>query len=105
MHWAETVLTALKEQQVRLMVYVPDNVLIPLISGAQADPHWTAFTTTREEEAIGIACGADMGGMRAVVWTEIVQASVYLIGGIAAVILIGHLTPGGGSTVTARQIP
>ncbi len=67
MHWAETVLTCLKEQQVRLMVYVPDNVLIPLIEGAQADPHWTAFTATREEEAIGIACGADMGGMRAVV--------------------------------------
>src|SRR5262249_11767475 len=67
MHWAETVLTCLKEQQIRLMVYVPDNVLIPLIAGAQADPHWTAFTATREEEAIGIACGADMGGMRAVV--------------------------------------
>ena len=35
------------------------------------------------------------GGMRAVVWTEIVQASVYLIGGISAVIIAGHLTPGG----------
>src|ERR1051325_2856777 len=35
------------------------------------------------------------GGMRAVVWTEIVQASVYLIGGISAVILIGHLVGGG----------
>ena len=29
------------------------------------------------------------GGMRAVVWTEIVQASVYLIGGISAIVLIG----------------
>ncbi|MEP6492823.1 MAG: sodium:solute symporter [bacterium] len=35
------------------------------------------------------------GGMRAVVWTEIVQASVYLIGGISAVVLAGRLTPGG----------
>ena len=30
------------------------------------------------------------GGMRAVVWTEILQASVYLLGGISAIIIIGH---------------
>jgi SSS family solute:Na+ symporter len=35
------------------------------------------------------------GGMRAVVWTEIVQASVYLLGGLSAAIIAGHLTPGG----------
>jgi SSS family solute:Na+ symporter len=35
------------------------------------------------------------GGMRAVVWTEIVQASVYLIGGISAMVVAGHLVPGG----------
>src|SRR5689334_7949214 len=35
------------------------------------------------------------GGMRAVVWTEIVQASVYLLGGVSAVVLIGRLVPGG----------
>src|SRR5579862_5047637 len=35
------------------------------------------------------------GGMRAVVWTEIVQASVYLLGGIAAVALLATLVPGG----------
>src|ERR687884_756671 len=29
------------------------------------------------------------GGMRAVVWTEILQASVYIIGGISAIILLG----------------
>src|SRR6478672_8330696 len=32
------------------------------------------------------------GGMRAVVWTEIVQASVYVIGGISAIVVAGHLT-------------
>src|SRR5215218_10333219 len=35
------------------------------------------------------------GGMRAVVWTEIVQASVYIIGGLSAVILVGSLVNGG----------
>src|ERR1043165_4616038 len=29
------------------------------------------------------------GGMRAVVWTEILQASVYLLGGISAMVIIG----------------
>src|SRR3954471_1006004 len=44
------------------------------------------------------------GGMRAVVWTEIVQASVYLIGGISALLLIGHAVGGGWGTIldTAR---
>jgi SSS family transporter len=35
------------------------------------------------------------GGMRAVVWTEIVQASVYVIGGASAIVIIGQLVPGG----------
>ncbi|HEY4215667.1 MAG TPA: sodium:solute symporter [Gemmatimonadaceae bacterium] len=35
------------------------------------------------------------GGMRAVVWTEIVQASVYIIGGLSALIIAVHLIPGG----------
>src|SRR4051812_18406338 len=39
------------------------------------------------------------GGMRAVVWTEIVQASVYLIGGFSAIVLIGHAVTGGWSAV------
>jgi SSS family solute:Na+ symporter len=45
------------------------------------------------------------GGMRAVVWTEIVQASVYLLGGIAALILIGHMVTGGWSQIIATAGP
>ena len=39
------------------------------------------------------------GGMRAVVWTEIVQASVYVIGGISAMIVAAHLVPGGWGSI------
>lgn len=39
------------------------------------------------------------GGMRAVVWTEIVQASVYILGGASAVVLVGQLVPGGWSAI------
>jgi len=44
------------------------------------------------------------GGMRAVVWTEILQASVYLLGGISAIVLVGQLMAGGwGSIVDAAS--
>lgn len=39
------------------------------------------------------------GGMKAVVWTELVQASVYLFGGAAALVLIGQSVTGGWSTI------
>jgi len=41
------------------------------------------------------------GGMRAVVWTEIVQASVYIIGGASALIIAGQLVNGGWDAIRA----
>lgn len=35
------------------------------------------------------------GGMRAVVWTEILQACVYIIGGISAAVILGQVVSGG----------
>jgi solute:Na+ symporter, SSS family len=35
------------------------------------------------------------GGMKAVVWTELVQAGVYVFGGICALVLLGRAVPGG----------
>jgi sulfopyruvate decarboxylase alpha subunit len=62
--WHEIVLASLKSNDVRLITYVPDKVLTPLIKALHADPFFTTFATTREEEAIGIVTGAWMGGMR-----------------------------------------
>lgn len=39
------------------------------------------------------------GGMKAVVWTELLQASIYITGGLAALAIIGHLVPGGWSSI------
>lgn len=39
------------------------------------------------------------GGMRAVVWTELLQASVYLLGGVAAMFLLGRSSVGGWSGI------
>ena len=65
--WHETVLESLKSNDVRLTLYVPDRVLTPLIAGLHADPFFTCFACTREEEALGIISGAWMGGMRGAV--------------------------------------
>jgi SSS family solute:Na+ symporter len=42
------------------------------------------------------------GGMRAVVWTDVLQTGVYLLGGIAALYLIGRGIDGGWGTVFDR---
>ena len=65
--WHEIILDVLRANDVRLVPYVPDNVLKPLIQGVHADPFFHAFPTAREEEAIGIVCGAWMAGTRGVV--------------------------------------
>jgi sulfopyruvate decarboxylase alpha subunit len=65
--WHDIVRDTLKANQVRLVTYVPDNVLKPLIAGVHADSYFTTFATAREEEAVGIVAGAWMGGMRGIV--------------------------------------
>ncbi len=62
--WHEIVLQTLKRNEVKLVTYVPDRVLTPLIKAVHADPYFTTFSTTREEEAVGIVTGAWMAGMR-----------------------------------------
>lgn len=70
MGWAETAVRAMVETDIDIVTYVPDNVLIPLISGFNLDNGVTVFSATREEEAVGIACGAYLGGKRAVVMMQ-----------------------------------
>jgi sulfopyruvate decarboxylase alpha subunit len=65
--WHEIVRATLTANDVRLVTYVPDRVLTPLIKAVHADPFFTAFPTTREEEAVGIVTGAWMAGMRGAV--------------------------------------
>src|SRR5918997_4472355 len=42
------------------------------------------------------------GGMKAVVWTEMVQAGVYIFGGLAAIVLIGRAVPGGWGEIVSQ---
>ena len=67
MTWSDVVLATLKDNDVRLVSYVPDNILSPLINGVSGDNYFIAVGATREDEAIGTAAGAYMAGMRAAV--------------------------------------
>lgn len=62
--WYEIVAQTLKRNEVKLITYVPDRVLTPLIKAIHADSYFNAFSTTREEEAVGIVSGAWMAGLR-----------------------------------------
>jgi hypothetical protein len=42
------------------------------------------------------------GGMRAVVWTDVLQTSVYLLGGLSAVYLLGKGVSGGWSSILSQ---
>lgn len=65
--WDEIVVRVLKENQVKLITYVPDKVLASLIKRLHADDYFTVITPAREEEAVGIVTGAYMGGLRGIV--------------------------------------
>ncbi len=64
--WEDIVVRVLKENQVSLITYVPDNVLARLIRLLQADPYFTLVSPAREEEAVAIVTGAYMGGKRGI---------------------------------------
>ncbi len=70
MGWSETFLATLKNNDVRFITYVPDNVLTPLIKGVASDNYFMSVNATREDEAIGMVAGAWMGGMKGVVMMQ-----------------------------------
>src|SRR5467141_4068492 len=70
MGWSEIFLQTLKDNEVRLVTYVTNNVLTPLIHGVTTDNYVMPVNATREDEAIGTVAGAWMGGMKGVVMMQ-----------------------------------
>ncbi|NYT23224.1 decarboxylase [Alcaligenaceae bacterium] len=68
--WDEIVFHILKSKEIRLITYVPDKVLKPLIDRVEADDYFHVVCPAREEEALGIVCGAQMAGMRGILLTQ-----------------------------------
>ncbi|MCB1748564.1 MAG: phosphonopyruvate decarboxylase [Gammaproteobacteria bacterium] len=65
--WREALHESLKASGIDLVAYVPDAGHQRLIELAEADPAVAAVALTSEEEGIGLAAGAWLGGRRAVV--------------------------------------
>lgn len=66
MSWHISLIKALKANDVRLVTYIPDNVLAPLIAALHADSWFRVICPAREEEAAGIVAGAWMAGLRGI---------------------------------------
>jgi len=63
--WRDDIFAALKAAGIRQIGYVPDAGHTRLIERIQADPEIRAVGLTSEEEGIGLAAGAWLGGQRA----------------------------------------
>ena len=64
--WQEAIFKVLKAGGVRQVAYVPDAGHSHLIRSAIADPDIEDIVLTTEEEGVALACGAWLGGERAV---------------------------------------
>jgi sulfopyruvate decarboxylase alpha subunit len=65
--WQLAILEALRANRMDTVIHVPDLVLADLIRMIEQDAAVTVYAPAKEEEGIGIACGAYLGGRRAVV--------------------------------------
>ncbi len=70
MDWPEIVLECLKQNNIRVISYVPDMVVWQVLEKAQADSFFRMVRVTREDEAIGVVSGAYMGGLRGAVFMQ-----------------------------------
>ncbi|MFA7664919.1 MAG: phosphonopyruvate decarboxylase [Burkholderiaceae bacterium] len=64
--WHEDIFSILKAGNVRQLAYVPDAGHAHVIRRAHEDETMQAIVLTTEEEGIAVACGAWLGGDRAV---------------------------------------
>jgi sulfopyruvate decarboxylase alpha subunit len=64
--WQDSLFDVLKSNSVKLVTYVPDAGHAHVIQRAHDDPSMRAVVLTTEEEGVAFACGAALGGERAV---------------------------------------
>lgn len=64
--WPGDILALLRQAGVRQVAYVPDGGHAQLIRSIEAEPGMRAIPLTTEEEGVALACGAWLGGERAV---------------------------------------
>jgi sulfopyruvate decarboxylase alpha subunit len=63
--WPDEIFAVLRRHEIRQVGYVPDAGHARLIECCRAEPSMQAVVLTSEEEGIGLAAGAWLGGQRA----------------------------------------
>ena len=81
----------MRDNDVRLVSYVPDNVLVPLIQGAAADNYFMSVNATREDEALGTVADAWMGGLRGIAMMQ--TSGFALIANALASLIVPYQIP------------
>ena len=66
MSWADSIVRALKNNNVRFLNYVPDSKIEKILEAARKHGGFEFLPLTREEEGIGVVCGQAIGGARGV---------------------------------------
>ncbi len=64
MDWSKIILECLKQNDIRVISYVPDTIVWRVLGKAEKDPFFRMVRTTREDESVGVISGAYMGGLR-----------------------------------------
>ena len=70
MDWSETVVQCLKGNNIKVVPYVPDAITWRVLEKLEKDPFFHTVPCTREDEAMGVACGAYLGKQRAAVFMQ-----------------------------------
>ena len=70
MTWADILVAALKKAGISLIAYVPDISIHQATKLMEEDPYFQVVSSTREEEAIGVAVGAYAVGRRSAVFMQ-----------------------------------
>jgi sulfopyruvate decarboxylase alpha subunit len=66
MDWSAGMAQALKENNYKVVAYVPDEVTDRLLQLLHEEPSMRLVSVTREEEGVSVLSGAFLGGMRGV---------------------------------------
>ena len=88
MSWSENLFQEIKKADIRLCATVPDSWIADLIIRLEADPDIIHVPVAREEEAVGVCCGAAAGGARAAMLVQNVGAMNS--GGVIATLPIAY---------------
>lgn len=91
MNFIEAMVAAIESADVKVVSSVPDNWLAPVIKALSDSITLTHAPAAREEDALGISCGAALSGVRSICLIQ--SAGALNTGGTLATLAISYGVP------------